>query len=254
MIGKSPAVARVDTGAGTFIDSKFAFKHGCTIKGARPMTITIANGEEMQSKAACKDCQYTIYGHKFKNDFRLLELKGYDIILGTDWILTHSPMTWDYRTDSLKINYYGWKNIVFHGQVQEADCHLVTTIKMSKLLRQGAMGAVICTIKTDTTAPTITARHELVQEVLEKFQEVFHEPTQLPPNRPCDHQIVLHPGSKPVNKRPYRLPSYQKDVMESIVEQMIKSGAIKLSLSPFSSPTILVSKKDGTWPLCIDYM
>jgi hypothetical protein len=66
----------------------------------------------MQSKVACKDRQYTIYGYKSQNGFKLPELKGYDVILGTDWMLTHSPMTWDYRTDSLKINYYGWKNIV----------------------------------------------------------------------------------------------------------------------------------------------
>jgi hypothetical protein len=56
-----------------------------------------------------------------------------------------------------------------------------------------------------------------------------------------------------VNKRAYRLPIYQKDAMEKIIIKMLDSRVIRLSLSPFSSPAILVRKKDGSWHLCIDY-
>jgi hypothetical protein len=63
----------------------------------------------------------------------------------------------------------------------------------------------------------------------------------------------LQPDAKPVNIRPYRLPHYQKDAMESIIEQLLKSEFIRNSFSPYSSPAILVKKKDGTWRLCIDY-
>jgi hypothetical protein len=94
---------------------------------------------------------------------------------------------------------------------------------------------------------------KIVTEVLEQFKDIFAEPTTLPPQRECDHQIILHPGTKPVNKRAYRLPAYQKDALEKIIEQLVDSEVISVSLIPYSSPAILVRKKDGSWRLCIDY-
>jgi hypothetical protein len=41
--------------------------------------------------------------------------------------------------------------------------------------------------------------------------------------------------------------------MEALILQLLKSNVIRPSVSPYSSPTILVKKKDGTWRLCIDY-
>jgi hypothetical protein len=56
-----------------------------------------------------------------------------------------------------------------------------------------------------------------------------------------------------VNQRAYRLPHHQKTVLEQIIEQLIKDKIIRPSSSPYSSPAILVKKKDMTWRLCIDY-
>jgi hypothetical protein len=54
----------------------------------------------------------------------------------------------------------------------------------------------------------------------------FAEPVSLPPQRPCDNQIQLLPGSKPVNLRPYRFSHCQKLEIEKILEELLKNNFI----------------------------
>jgi hypothetical protein len=92
-----------------------------------------------------------------------------------------------------------------------------------------------------------------MQDLLIEFSDVFSEPTTLPPHRELDHAISLTKDASPVNTRPYRYSPLQKDQIERQVADMLSSGVITNSMSPFASPVLLVKKKDGTWRFCIDY-
>ena len=94
---------------------------------------------------------------------------------------------------------------------------------------------------------------EKIQTLLSGYEDVFVEPKGLPPNRSHDHAIHLQEGAKAVSVRPYRYPYFQKEEIEKIVRELLQSGVIRPSQSPFSSPVLLVRKADGSWRMCIDY-
>ncbi|GJS40579.1 reverse transcriptase [Tanacetum coccineum] len=97
------------------------------------------------------------------------------------------------------------------------------------------------------------SRQPDIEELISRFETLFQVPTTLPPYRSVDHRIHLYPNTKPVNVRPYRYPHYQKGEMEKLVNEMLSQGIIRVSHSPFSSPVLLVKKKDGSYRFCVDY-
>jgi hypothetical protein len=76
-------------------------------------------------------------------------------------------------------------------------------------------------------------------------------PQGLPPS--CgehDHGIPLIPGSQPPNVHPYRHPFAQKNEIENIIKELLEVGVIHPNTSPYSSPVVMVLKKEGTWHMC----
>lgn len=89
--------------------------------------------------------------------------------------------------------------------------------------------------------------------LLEKYQDVFMAKVGLPPSRGREHCINIKEGQGPVNVRPYRYPHHHKNEIEKQVKEMLADGIIRQSTCAFSSPVILVKKKDQTWRMCVDY-
>ena len=92
-----------------------------------------------------------------------------------------------------------------------------------------------------------------IQKVLDKYSKVFDTSKGLPPTWDHDHAIKLILGSVLPNIRPYRYPYAQKSEIERMVAEMLEAGIILPSQSSFSTPVVMVLKKEGAWCMHIDY-
>ena len=72
--------------------------------------------------------------------------------------------------------------------------------------------------------------------------------------RPTVYHTQSIPGRQHSIRLPYRrLPISKKAALEEEVDKMLTDGVIAPSESPWSSPVVMVTKKDGTCRFCIDY-
>jgi hypothetical protein len=69
--------------------------------------------------------------------------------------------------------------------------------------------------------------------------------------------IILHDidtgDAHPVRQPPRRVPIALQPELKKEIDCMLKKGVIEHGQSPWSSPVVLVRKRDGTLRFCVDY-
>jgi len=92
-------------------------------------------------------------------------------------------------------------------------------------------------------------REELLK-LLDEFSDIF---TDLPGKTSvAEHRIQLT-DDRPIRCKPYPLPHTLRDEVKSEFEEMCRLGVIERSNSPYSSPLLLVKKKDGSNRPVVDF-
>ncbi|XP_052203044.1 uncharacterized protein LOC127808510 [Diospyros lotus] len=177
-----------------------------------------------------------------------------DIVLGVQWLAQLGKVIFDYKQMAMEFTLGGRQ---VRLSMQQGTPRAVEVNVVQKLIRAGSECYAIQIASQprasdsfqSTDVPQLPTD---VQVVLAKFPTVVQEPTNLPPSRPFDHRIPLL-DEQPINVAPYRYAHHQKEEIEKQVKEMLQKNLIRPSTSPFSSPVLLVKKKDGTWRFCTDY-
>nr|GEZ45658.1 reverse transcriptase domain-containing protein [Tanacetum cinerariifolium] len=90
--------------------------------------------------------------------------------------------------------------------------------------------------------------------IVREFLEVFPEDLpRLPPARQVEFQIDLVPGAAPVARAPYQLTPVEMQELSTQLQELSDKGFIRPSSSPWGAPVLFVTKKDGSFRMCIDY-
>jgi len=256
------AIILIDSGSThNFMDAKLAAALGIQPVGQDGIKVKIANGQEVASPGKSREVEVKMQGYIFRTEFFILPLAGCDAVLGIQWLRTFGPILWDFTQLEMRFRYEGTGcTLCGLRQGSRMSWEEGDSFKLSKLERKG----ILLYLMEPTTngvlepklSPTIPKQPQLpgpVAAILEDYSDIFQEPKGLPAHRAHDHAITLQEGAQPVSVRPYRYPFYQKEEIERIVKELLESGVIRPSHSPFSSPVLLVRKADGTWRMCMDY-
>ncbi|KAA0054137.1 Ty3/gypsy retrotransposon protein [Cucumis melo var. makuwa] len=260
-INNKEIVVMINCGAThNFISEKLVKSLPITIKETAHYGVILGSSTAIQGKGVCESVEIQLADWKVIEDFLSLELGGVDVILGMQWL------------HSLGVTIVDWKNLTFsftcngEGVCIKGDPSLTKTrISLKSMFKtwsnQDGGYLIECRaieLKGGRKQEAVEKQESSwatnsIHNILKKFDDVFTWPEKMPPRREIEHQIHLKGGTDPINVRPYRYSFHQKAEMEKLVEEMLMSGVIRPSKSPFSGLVLLVKKKDGSWRFCVDY-
>jgi hypothetical protein len=78
------------------------------------LKVKVANGHYMSTNKLVHALSWWSHGATFTTPMHVLELGGYDAILGIDWLKLQSPMTTDWEKMFISFPYQG-KQVTLHG-------------------------------------------------------------------------------------------------------------------------------------------
>jgi hypothetical protein len=137
----------------------------------------------------------------------------------------------------------------FSSAEEESGAEFLSTKQLKQLERDGIlMFSLMASLSLEDQALI-----DKLQVVCD-FPEVFPDKIpDVPPEREVEFSIDLVPGTKPVSMTPYRMSASELAELKKQLEDLLDKKFIRLSVSPWGAPVLLVKKKDGSMRLCIDY-
>ncbi|GKB06132.1 reverse transcriptase [Tanacetum coccineum] len=234
-----------------------ARRMGCQLRRTIPLDVSVANGNQMVSEYMCKDFEWTIQGITYKADVMVIPLSSCDMVLGVQWLATLGDIVWNFEKLTMEYKYKG-KRVVLRGSQQA----ILTWLKGKKFPKKVTQDKAELSLMFVCVYPGQLWQMEsnedgsmnaTIQEVLDDFKSVFEVPKELPPQRAHDHIIPLMLNTPTINIRPYTNPPNQKEAVELMVKELMDYGVIRDSNNSFSSPIVMVKRKDVSWRMCVDY-
>ena len=89
-----------------------------------------------------------------------------------------------------------------------------------------------------------------VEGLVFQYRDVF---TDKPGTTELTEHKIEMVTDEPVRVKPYPIPYNLREELKQDIEQMMDMGVIRKSDSPYSSPIVIVRKKDGSNRICIDF-
>jgi hypothetical protein len=134
-----------------FMDTDVAARAGIQLRGALGLRVAVANGDRMHKPECYKAFHFTVTGEPFDIDICGLALGSFDVVLGVQWLELLGPVLWDFTK------------------------RMIAFVRGGRRVHWYAAG-------TSSPPPSIAATTgDFMAELLQGFDDVFHEPTGLPP-------------------------------------------------------------------------
>ncbi|KAA3483712.1 DNA/RNA polymerases superfamily protein [Gossypium australe] len=205
-------------------------------------------GKHVLVDKVCRNCPLTIRGHCFSANLMLLPFDEFDLILGMDWLTTHSVLV-NCGNKFIELKCENGDVIRVESGGSDSLPVMISSLVAERYLRKGCESYLAFVLNTQESEVKI----ETVPVVCE-YPDVFpKELPGLPPVREVEFGIELVLGTTPISVSPYRMSPLDLKELKVQLQELLDKGFARPSYSLWGAPVLFVKKKDGSMRLCIDY-
>jgi transposase InsO family protein len=276
-VGGATASALLDSGcADCVMDHAFALKHGFHIYPGLH-EYELADGTVVPTEGMVT-AKFKLQKYSRELKFACMKLSdGIDVLLGDSWARKEQAIL-DWGTDEPVFGpasvYLGRAQVTLRPSPEPRDAQpgttLITAKKALRFLaspRAGCNPAFMIQVKESTSDSTPDASengdvsllpldsnlHSKLNELLTDYSDVFSPPVVGEHSTAVPECIQLQANSVPPNRPAFRLSLPERQEIEKQVAELLESGRIEPSSSPYGAPVLFVPKPDGSLRMCIDY-
>ncbi|KAA3466629.1 DNA/RNA polymerases superfamily protein [Gossypium australe] len=243
-------IALIDLGSThSYICMRLASSLSMTVESTK-IVVKVSNslGKHVLVDKVCKNCPLTIRGHYFPANLMLLPFDEFDLILGMDWLTTHSVLV-NCGSKFIELKCENRDVIRVESGWSDSLPVMISSMVAEKYLRKGYESYLAFVLNTQESEVKIEAV-PVVCEYLNVFSE---ELPGLPPIREVEFGIELVPGTTPISVTPYSMAPLELKELKVQLQELTDKGFARPSYSPWGAAVVFVKKKDGSLRLCIDY-
>jgi len=242
----------VDSGAtGCYVSTAFVGRHNFPTKERHQSTaVRLADGSVKTCTSSLQAPPMVIGKYEDSRwDFTILDLCGFDVVLGKVWLDALSPVP-NWSANTLRLQ-HGGRDITLRAPKPSSP--FISPEELHSILQHG--GEEVCwvlakVVEEISEGPVVAD----MTAVLDKFPSVTGGlPSTLPPLRAVNHAIPLIPGSRVPPGRIYQVSTQQEAELKTQLADLLKRGFIRNSTSPYGAPVLFVRKADGSSRMCQDF-
>ena len=177
----------------------------------------------------CKNFFWSMNGKQFVNDFLLIQIGSYDMVLGIQWLKQLGEVPGDFHNMVLRFEVEG-QSICLKGVTNSTKVNVIREISFKSSCDTIQLCLLYVTNRNDSRnnthsflmqqlvdPPNVVESLEITQ-LITHFKHVFQDPSVLQPSRGIfDHRIPTEPHARPVSIRPYIYTLKKRDLIESFI-------------------------------------
>lgn len=237
------------------------------LQNSKPLNVVLGHGQSILVTKKIEKLIFSINNHNFIIDAYVLPNVDYDLLIGRPWLNENNVVTYwkdgifeiDDGNETFELNtsrqQYLIENQTFYrldDSTQLCETYPLAEIRLTSTETNLTSENTLMEQKVSESELNEYSKVKL-QDILETYSSTWDSNIPNTKTALCAPHSIALTDTKPVAQKYYRMSPKENEFIKNTIDTLLCEGKIRKSNSPWASPVVVVSKKDGNLRFCVNY-